>query len=472
MSNKLKIERVVDGVSVQEGTNYTAYLRNALTKQDLLSCFYSIFGNLRYQQNSDSACSILARDLWQRISNLPHSLGYTSIILTSTECGASGGSVVPSTSFDPGYIGYVNTDVGYSGNDADRGTINLGESVFYSPFRAKLVIDLPTHACNGSIKTLLIGKRPIGTAVNINQSKESVSKHAIAVAPITDGESLYPTMVWYRDWVISYSRINTSNYPSSVDIKYAKISSDSTGYGYTCRLNGASYLTQFDNEIYARVKPETEKMSLDDARQNVVYKKVIVTELGGDLLDIKLSDEEYRPLADIPDITDLSDKTYFFSCIGHLGHLVFYACEGSSLLNNGYINIFNVNADQSFSKLARTSSYCATVPACLRYDGDDLVFTQRPLCTSNSWPGYGYRISSEGVSSNTAPTQYPIKSRSENSEDVEYNYYQVQTANGALKLYGIYVPDEPMLAFELTEPIIKTDKEVVKITLDIDLTIG
>lgn len=468
MSNELKIERVVDGVSVQQGTNYTAYLRSGLTKQDLLAFFNSIYGNLRYQQNSSNVFGLLARDLWQRVGNLPNNLNYTSVILTSTACGESGGSVVPSTSFDSGYIGYVNTDTGYSGTETDRGTINLSESVFYSPYKAKLVIDLPTHACNGNIKTILIGKRPIGENTGINQSKTSLEKHAVGVSRFTTGEYLDPTRVWYKDWVITYARQSTITYPTYIDTKFAKITSDSTGQIYTGpTLDGVSYLTQFNNEIYARVKPETDKISLADAREKVVYKKVIITELGGELLDIKLSDEEYRPLANIPNITELTG-TYIFSCIGHLGHLVIYACEGSRVDSNGYVNVFGINKNDTYSHLYRTGNYCTSVPACLYYEGDDLIFSDRTLISSASSPGLGFRIASESIKTNSAPKQYPIKARSGNAQ---YTSYQV-ASQSYVNLYGIYVPDEPVIAFELTESIVKTDKEVVKITLDIDLSIG
>ncbi len=161
----ITIEKSSDGVVTEiiEGENYSInmYAKPTVEQMQFLVKLINLC-NTSVSYDSVSNTSRMQEVLNLSFPSLIKTFKSGAIIFTNTENDLMYDIIPPISPASgdnlQGIVGAVDLDwIGYSGSDTKRGTLNLNESYIKNTnkrYRLHLVVDFPTHSCNGSVNKI------------------------------------------------------------------------------------------------------------------------------------------------------------------------------------------------------------------------------------------------------------------------------------------------------------------------------
>lgn len=447
-------------VTVIEGSNYKVYGHATINVADYMAICRAMTIDKPSRESNTSNTNTAIKDMWQVYGQLPYRIDYSSFIFTSSDNGSQRLNLTASTASDSGYLGHINTHSPHSGSETDKGTINTSESVIYGRQKAKFVLDVPTHAINGSIKTIHFLNKPVSS---------NYPQYYIPNGGTIGGERIYYPLsnsngeytrephnaIKYKDYWFYYS-----NYAEKSTI--LKPVGNHVRVGVNTITNAYGYIT-LNGKLYAYLRNYSYKHNNNKTGQ--LFKEVLITENNGEI-KVSLGDD-YNPLADVTlpytymqTVIPLTDKTF---------GIIMSSGSSSTTL---YFSIYNVetgtlnNITQSFYG----SYYPRIANIKINGDGTTSGWIMRDGSGSFEYQNYYYTFSENGVTVATNKSYTGTVKYTDELPNYRIGSLYVDGYNASYQ-YGVITRNPQVFSIQLAEPIVKTDAETLKLTIEVDLTV-
>lgn len=476
------IEKAVNGEvsEIIEADNYVVSLN---TKMDdrIINTISKMSKNLisRYAPSVDSRYGEL---LHFGQNNIPELLNYSTMYFVNSQNNPFEGMIPPCTPTEGfGVVGAVAIDyVAYAGSDTVRGTMNTAESnrSFYTnKYKAHVVVDFPTHACNGSFDTIYINAMHYyngasGTpTLRGNRVCNSLVLPVVNSFGYTDAvaTNIYVTNVYYLPDICVSSDNNTLYAYTAQHTSYQNV--------YVCHKSRCitipfSKLGMSASSRIRNIRGKIYKMNIDTVNlaKNINVTELVIQELSDGGFDVILGDS--YPLSSIIGVNP-EVKCNVNTCI-NFGDFGFIRYNNTTCIFIDKLGNIVKDVTTEFSNFSYSSNYDDR-PFCSYVENEDGSNCVYSILSHNF--DRDFNLLSYNDMHRRDYVGYKIMTSNKRNFLINnhlrslYSYADSYGNDGNAEIYELANHVKPPIKITLEEPVNKTNVETLKLIFDFDISI-